>query len=69
MDFEDISGGDVQDKKAAGDLIFNGFNMLKSREQIDCKIWSKNASRYVTLKMSLIEYEIMCAQAVDEKFC
>lgn len=65
-----MSDEEAQDpSKVKQDLSFNGFSMLKSREQIDCKIWSSNANRYVTLKMSLIEYEMMCARAVDESFC
>lgn len=67
MDFSEV--GEERNAEEATDLIFNGFSMLKSRDQIDCKIWSAQAKRYVTLKMSLIEYEMMCAQAVDENFC
>ena len=51
------------------DISFNGFNILDSRETLSCKLGPNLQGRYITVDISLLDYEIMCKQTVDTEFC
>lgn len=44
----------------AGNLYFNGVDMLESQSLIDCKLRPGPDAPLISVQLSLIDYEIMC---------
>lgn len=42
------------------EMTFNGINMLKSKEYLDCRLGPNKDGKYVEIKMDVMDYEIMC---------
>ena len=54
-------------KAAKTDMTFNGINMLQQQDYLDCKLKTGTNGQSVSVKIPLLDYEIMCKQAGD--FC
>ena len=47
------------------DLTFNGFDLLDSAETLKCKLGPNDRGEYISVDISLMDYEIMCKQTED----
>ena len=58
---------DESEKQSNTDKNFNGINMLQQKEYLDCKLGPNAQGNYVSVKIPILDYEIMCKQTGD--FC
>ena len=43
--------------------------MLDNANKLSCRLGPNSQGQYIDVEIDLVDYEIMCKQAVDEKFC
>ena len=42
---------------------------MDSRETMNCKLGPNPDGKYITVEISILDYEIMCKQTVNTEFC